>query len=66
MTVEQLLANLQAGLIPKPDVRLSTYNQIVPPLLDTLKSITGVVGYSYKTYQKWWDDHGKKFEVIDE
>lgn len=65
MTVEQLLADLQAGLIPKPDARLSSYAQVVFPLLDSLKSITGKPGTGYQDYQAWWDAEGKKFEVID-
>jgi hypothetical protein len=44
---------------------VSVYSQIVPPLLDTLKAITGKAFTSYKDYQKWWDEEGKKFEVID-
>lgn len=65
MTVEQLLADLQAGLITKPEARLASYAQVVFPLLDTLKSITGKRGFGYQDYEAWWKTEGKKFEVID-
>ena len=45
--------------------QVSAYQQLVPPLLDTLKSITGKTFSSHKEYKKWWDEEGGKFKVID-
>jgi hypothetical protein len=45
--------------------QISTYAQIVPPILDTLKSITGKTFTTWKDYSKWWDKERDKFEVID-
>lgn len=44
---------------------VATYAQIVPPILDALKSITGKAFTTYKDYEKWWKEEGDKFEVID-
>lgn len=66
MTVQQLLENLQQLQNQRVAAwEVSVYAQIVPPLLDALKSITGKAFSSYKDYQKWWDEEGDKFEVID-
>ena len=45
--------------------QISTYHQIVPPILNALKSITGKTFNSYKDYKKWWDEEGAKFKVVD-
>ena len=45
--------------------QVATYAQLVPPLLNALKSITGKTFTTYRDYAKWWDQEGAKFEVID-
>ena len=44
---------------------IAAYAQVVPPLLNALKSIAGKSFSSYREYKKWWDKEGAKFEVID-
>lgn|GEM_PF-4033817 len=44
---------------------LWSYAELVPPILDALKSITGKVFTGYQDFEKWWTAEGKDFEVID-
>lgn len=66
MTVQQLLQDLQKGQIEKPGWQLSTYAQIIGPLLDSLESITGKTFKTYKLFAPWWREEGKKFVVLED
>lgn len=44
---------------------VNDYVHLMPEIIKTMKSITGLEYQSYKEYQKWWDRVYDKFEVDD-
>lgn len=44
---------------------VNDYLHLMPEIIKTLKSITGIEYQSYKEYQKWWNKVYDKFEVDD-
>lgn len=41
------------------------YQQLYPPVVATLRSITGMEFQNYRTAKAWWDEHHENFEVQD-